>query len=546
MKRLLMVMLALFAAMALTSSVTAQDDGSDTIVIGINADVQGFNAFAQTSVTNLVTSFMWPTLVQNDPATGQVVPNLASWTIAEDGLTYTFSIDPDATWSDGTPITANDMKFMLEATQSPTVGSFMAGQFTWTSLNVIDDKTLEVVLPEVDCTFLSNFSWGLMPAHRFAADFTDYNTAAINTEPDIAGGPYIFSERSPDEYIRLTANPSFWKGAPHIENIVFQIIPDSEVLFQALMSGEVDIATISADQEQIAASNPDLSIFSFPANGVGFTAFNLADPANPQPAYDEAGNAVDQGSHPVFGDVAVRRAYAMGYDHDAVVSLAGEGAVRSIGAVPPVVAWAYASGAAVPPYDPEGAAALLDSAGWVDSDGDGVREKDGQRLEFQLDYPAGDALFEGAALIIQDQLGQIGFQVNLNGAEWQSLLGSRLLVQTYDAFFLSIGAASAEPDFNPNLLLNSQQDIPGGGLNFSSYVNPQIDELLASGRTVPGCATEDRAPIYQQVQEIALSDVPYDFVYSPSINLAYNNRVENLSMNPWAPYSNPQEWTIAP
>jgi peptide/nickel transport system substrate-binding protein len=543
MKRLLAVLLVLLGAFALVSSITAQDE-EDTIVIGVASDVQGFNTFAQTAVTNLITSFMWPTLVQNDPQTGQVIPNLATWTISEDGLTYTFSINPDANWSDGTPITANDAKFMLESSQSPVVGSFLAGQYNWEELNVIDDKTLEVVLPQVDCTFLSNLSWGIMPSHRFAADFSDYNTAAINTEPDISGGPYIFEEHSPDEFIRLRANPSYWKGQPHIENIVFQIIPDSEVMFQSLMSGDVDIATISADQDEPAASNPDLTIFRYPANGVFFTAFNLADPVTAQPAYDAEGNLVEQGSHPVFGDVAVRRAYAMGYDHDAVAALAGEGAARSIGAIPPVVAWAYASSIPATPYDPEGSAALLEEAGWVDSDGDGVREKDGVPLEFQLDYPAGDSVIEGAVLIIQDQLGQIGFKVNLNGAEQQSLLGSRLLVQTYDAFYLVIGAANAEPDFNPNLLLNSHQDVPGGGLNFSSYVNPEIDELLAAGRTVPGCAVEDRAPIYEEVQQITLDDMPYDFTYSPSTRFAYNNRIQNIVLGPWSLYGNVQEWTI--
>src|SRR5687768_10578648 len=99
MKRLLAVLLVLAGAIALYSSVAAQD-AEDTIVIGIPSDVQGFNSFAETSVTNLITSYMWPTLVQTDPQTGQVVPNLATWTISEDGLTYTFSIDPNANWSD--------------------------------------------------------------------------------------------------------------------------------------------------------------------------------------------------------------------------------------------------------------------------------------------------------------------------------------------------------------------------------------------------------------------------------------------------------------
>ena len=544
-RRLQVLLLALVLALALVGSVTAQ---GNTLVISINADVQGFNAFAQTAVTNTVTSFMWPTLITSDPQSGAIIPNLASWTISDDGLTYTFTIEPEATWSDGTPITANDVKFTLEAMNAPEVGSFLAGTVNYESINVIDDKTFEIVLPAVDCTFLGSLAWGIMPAHKFAPDFSDFNTAAINTAPDIAGGPYIFEERSPDEFIRMRANPNYWKGQPQIENLVFQIIPDSEIAFQALMSGSVDIIAfgISADQDPAAASNPNLTVFRFPANGVQFTTLNLADPTNPQPAYDADGNPIDQGTHPIFGDVAVRRAFAMGYDRNAVLAIAGEGAAMAVGPVPPVVSWAYASSLSPTPYDPEGAAALLEEAGWVDTDGDGVREKNGVPLEFQLDYAAGDTQTDATALIIQDQLGQIGFRVNLNSAEWQSLVGSRLLAQTFDAFYLSIGAgANQDPNFNANLLLNSTQDIPGAGLNLSSYNNPEMDALLAAGRAVPGCAPEDRAPIYEDVQELVLADMPYDFTLSVSARFVYNNRIQNIVVGPWSLYGNIHEWTLA-
>ncbi|MFN8528838.1 MAG: ABC transporter substrate-binding protein [Anaerolineae bacterium] len=542
MKRVPLLLLALVLALAV-GSITAQSD-ANTLVVAINADVQGFNAFAQTAVTNFVTGFLWPTLITINPQTGAVEPNLASWDVSDDGLTYTFHIQPDANWSDGTPITADDVKFFFEASQSPAVGSFMTGQFSWTALNVIDEKTLEITLPAVDCTFLTNIGWGIMPSSKFAADFSDYNTAAFNDAPDVSGGPYILDEHSPDEFIRMHANPEYWLGQPHIENLVFQIIPDNEVQFQALMSGDIDVGAVSADQDAPASSNSNLTIFRYPANTVFFTAFNLADATNPQPAYDENGNLVDQGSHPIFGDVRVRQAYAMGYDHDAVTALAGEGATRSVGPVPPGISWAYADGLAPNPYDPEAAAALLDEAGWTDSDGDGIRDKDGVPLEFQLDYPAGDTTIEGTALIIQDQLGQIGFRVNLNGAEWQSLVGARLLAQTFDAFYLSISGGAPEPDFLANMMLNSHQDIPGAGLNLSSYVNSAMDEVLQNGRSVSTCDPAERAPFYVDLQELELTDLPYDFVYSPTSRFVYNNRIQGVEPGTWGLWWNIQDWTI--
>lgn len=272
--------------------------------------------------------------------------------MSDDGLTYTFNIEPDALWSDGLPITANDVKFTLEASQSPVVGSFMAGQYNWTSINVIDDKTLEIVLPAVGLRVAGNLGWGIVPAHKFAADFSLQHRGHQH-RAGYRRWPVYLRRACPDEFIRMRANPNYWKGQPQIENIVFQIIPDTEVAFQSLMGGGVDLSAITADQDPAAAANPDLTINRFALNTVAFTTFNLADPTNPQPAYDADGNPVDQGARPIFGDVAVRQAYAMGYDHDALLALAGEGAVRSVGPVPPVISWACASGPRPSPPDPE-------------------------------------------------------------------------------------------------------------------------------------------------------------------------------------------------
>lgn len=544
MKRLQLVLLALALSLMLVGSVTAQGN-ADTLVVAINSDVQGFSAFAQTSVTNFVTSFLWPSLWQSDPQTGVMQPNLASWTVSEDGRTYTFTINPDANWSDGTPITSNDVKFTLEAINAPEVGSFMAGSIIYESINIIDDKTFEIVTPEVDCTFLNSLLWGVVPAHKFAPDFSDFNTAAINTAPDISGGPYIFDEHSPDEFIRMRANPEYWKGEPNIPNLIFQIIPDTEIQLQSLLNGDIDYAPLTTDQAPIAQGNPDVTVFSIPINGYYYVSLNIADPANPQPALDEEGNAVDQGGHPLFGDPSVRRAVIMGYDHDAAVGLVGEGAVRVTGPIPPVVSWAYNSGLAPIPYDPEGAAALLEEAGWIDTDGDGVREKDGVPLAFQLDYVAGNVTLDSIALVIQDQLSQIGFQVNLSSGESQSQLGTRFLPQVYDAFLLQV-AAGTTPD--PNFLLSfthtGAQDIPGAGLNAASYYNPRMDELIAEARTVPGCAEADRAPVYHEIHELAQQDAAYDYLYSGVAWAGYNNRIQGIAPGPWGIWYNIQEWTL--
>lgn len=543
----LLMLLLTFGIFGLMGQPITAQGAADTLVLVLGADIDGLNAVTeQSAVSNTASSFIWPALFDVDPNSGLPQPGLTSWEISEDGLTYTFTIREGAQWSDGTPITAHDAKFTLDALTNPQVASPFAGIATWSAVNVIDDLTFEIVVPTIDCSFLSQLQLGLMPSHRFAPDYSDFMTNTLNSTPDIAGGPYILEEYAPDEFLRYRSNPLYWKGEPKIPNLIFRIIPDSEVRLQALLNGDIDLSTVTADEELAVVDNPNLNLVRVPSNSFLYLTLNLADPNNPMAAVGENGELNDQGPHPVFGDLAVRKAVVLGYDKQAIMELYGEGATRTVGTVPPMITWAYNSELEIPPYDPEAAAALLEEAGWVDADGDGVREKDGVLLEFQLDYIPGQAETEALALLVQDQLGQVGFRVNLNAGEQQSLFGTRLLPQTFDAFVLSInGGSVSDPNYLSNFVLNSASDIPNAGLNTASYANPQVDEILAQARTVPGCAVEDRAELYHQMQEVVQEDAVADFVGSTNVRFAYNKRIQGISVAPWSTFYNVHEWTLA-
>jgi len=192
---------------------------------------------------------------------------------------------------------------------------------------------------------------------------------------------------------------------------------------------------------------------------------------------------------------------------------------------------------------------ILEDAGWVDGDGDGVREKDGVRLAFTLSYSNILALFETTALVAQDQLSQIGFEVNLNLVEWANYLDEVYFGQTYDATPMSNSGGTAPPDPNDYMsLLLSTEDVPGSGNNLASYVNPAVDDLIRQARSVPGCALDQRAELYYQVQQIAHDDVAYDFTFTPNIYQVANNRVGNFNPGPsWVYYgyaSYIHQWTL--
>ncbi|MFN8450100.1 MAG: hypothetical protein U0521_16335 [Anaerolineae bacterium] len=154
----------------------------------------------------------------------------------------------------------------------------------------------------------------------------------------------------------------------------------------------------------------------------------------------------------------------------------------------------------------------------MDTNGDGVREKYGMPLELTISYSNILQHFETTALVAQDELQKIGFKINLDLVEWANYIDQIYYGQMYDITPMSNSGGTNTPDPNDFMtLLMSKEDVPGSGNNLASYVNPEIDDLIQQARTVPGCAPEDRAAIYYQIQQKAHDDVAYNFTYVPSV-----------------------------
>jgi peptide/nickel transport system substrate-binding protein len=318
-------------------------------------------------------------------------------------------------------------------------------------------------------------------------------------------------------------------------------------MVQALKAGEIDLAVFaSADQQNALADTPHLDLLTV-ANRptVMFLAFNLADPAHPQPGLDETGAPIDQGRHPIFGDPSVRQALILGWDHQGAVTtiIAGHGIPACTG-VPPAIAWAYNPNLAPPPYDPQAAAALLDAAGWTDSDGDGVRDKGGVPLSFTLNTLQGHALWGPIARLAQSDWRAIGVEAHINAVGWDTL-AEILLGQEQDVTLIGFDGGSPDPDRILRLLFTAENDVPGSGFNFTSYYNPELEALLDQGLRTPGCASADSAPIYYRIQEILYTDAPVDFIYSPYSLVAVHKRVDGWTPAAiWNLFYNVTDWTV--
>jgi len=534
-----------------TMVTSSSGEQTGTMVIRNMGNLTSWNpALTSDGASLQARSLLWPALINTDETTGAPISGLQSWEVSDDTLTYTFNILEEAVWSDGTPINSADVKFMIEAIQSDVETVYETNVEQIEAVNIIDEKNYEIVLSEVNCGFLSGLSAiRLLPSHKYAADFSDFESSDFNMNPDISGGPYILDEWAATEFEAYSANPDYWGGAPAIPNIVNRVMEDSAIGVQAIQAGEVDYMTMQGDLFQQITNKDNLKWSSYPQASVGFLSLNWADPTDPQPAYDEDGNPVEQTPHPLFGDVRVRRAVALGVNtQDMIDAMGPDGGTPLVGMVSPISSWAYADDIPRYTYDQEAAMALLDEAGWVDDDGDGVREKDGVPLAFTISYSSILQMFESETLIIQDQLNQIGFDVSVEHYEWGNYLDEIYFGQKYDATVMTNSdSAAAEPNTFSGLLL-SRRDTPGSGGNLASYINPEMDALIDQARSVPGCDPVERAELYQEIQQIAHEDVAYVWLFVPNMFHVSNQRIGGFEPGAtWVYYGyldHPQKWFI--
>lgn len=495
--------------------------------------------------------FFFPSLIAVDPQSGAYVTDGSmseSWEVSEDGLTWTFHLRDGVTWSDGDPVDANDFKYTYDAIASDLVETPRKSVIEKIeSIEIVDPLTLKVVFKEVKCDGFGDLGLGWLPSHLYAADFSDIMTSPLNEAPTVSAGPFTFQSWTRDDNVIMVRNESYWEGAPYMDGMITRVVPDSGTRLAQLLSGEIDITGLEPAQLTSVEGNPDITVFSANDDGYDYIGLNLANPANPQPGKDENGNLVEQDPHPILSDINVRKAIAHALDYKTIIDSVYLGRGYQIASnVLPAVEWAHDPTIEPYAYDQELASQLLEEAGWVDSNGDGIREKDGADLKLTLITNAGNKVREDLGALVQDQLGQVGISVDFQAIDFGTLV-DQLLAQTYDMVIIGWTGLGSDP--NDDAFWRSDFDTPGSGFNFVSYQNPKIDELLAAGVSVPGCDPAARAPYYKQIQQIIHDDVPYVFISGGVGDTGYNNRWAGIDPGPWSFYWNVHQWwnkTLAP
>ena len=526
----------LVVALLLVTLVPATAQEGTVLRRHLPTDIDHWNPVTQTLVVAWIAqNHVLPPMYVADPHSGDPInggPSLLSWEISDDGLEYTFTIRDDAFWSDGVPISSHDVKWTYEAVLSEHVTTTRA---SWMDnvdvINIIDDRTFQFIYKELDCNPWPRLTIKPLPSHLFAADYTDFNDNPYNQFPSVSGGAYILEEWERDSHIRFRVNPDYYNGPAKVETMLLQIITDDTVARQAMAAGELDYMGITPTFIYEFADNPNVNVVSNPLNSWFVLIMNHADPENPMPGLDEDGNYNDQPPHSIFGELAVRQAVAMGWDKNDAIIIRGEGILnRIVGPLTPSIPWSYDDNVTPWEYDPEGAKAILEEAGWVDEDGDGIREKDGQTLSFHLDAASSSGYPETAA-IIQDQLGEIGFDISVSTQDFASLASEKLYPQIFDAFLVSFTWSQPAPHILTEILLGAANDTLEGGLGFTSYTNPELDALITAA--AENCDQASRAANYSAIQQMVKDEVIADFISDNASVTVHNVNLTNLNLGSW-------------
>jgi len=500
-----------------------------------------------------VHALLFGAALKTDPFTGEIIPDLTEgWEVSEDGLTYTFKVRDGVYWSDGTQVTGKDFAFSYQALMYGELDSPRLSNVEYIEeINLIDDLTVEIVYSEVNCAALSDLGLGWLPAHMYAPDYGDIMENDLDTNPTVTNGPFLFQEWVKDDHVTLVRNPDYWQGAPHLDGWIYKIVPNATVGVQQLKIGEADIYDAIEPKYLVEMELQEhLTLFKYFDDGYDYVAFQMGDPDDPQPRLNEDGSVnIEHGIHPILGDKLVRHAVVYAIDRNAIISkvIFGQGAPMHANTLPGIE-WAYNDELEPREYDPEKAAALLEEAGWTDQDEDGIREchgclhaEEGAPLALNLITNAGNETRESIGVIVQDQLGDLGFDIEFEAMEWNAFVGT-LVGQTFDMCVVGWTNMGSDPDDEGTFA--SQNDLPDAAFNFVSYFRPEVDELLKEAKTLPGCAAEDRGPLYRQIQEYMYEDQPYDFLYVPRDILVYNKRIGGLDPGAWEFRYNIHEWFI--
>jgi peptide/nickel transport system substrate-binding protein len=483
-------------------------------------------AFEYTSYR--IFDLVYSTLTTEGPE-GKYVGDLAEkWSASPDGLTWTFTLRNNLKWHDGTPLTAEDVAWSINTIKDDpdgwaTLVNYASG---FEEVTALDPKTVVIKLANPIGNMEYRVSWLFaLPRTDFEGFKTPDDLHNFANEKMLGSGPFKLERYDADQgVVLMNANPDFYLGAPKIDQIIWQSFDNGDAMVQALKVGDIDlINSVPNGAFATVKTFDNVKTLQMPDRSFDELIINTVSPDNdPKPT-----------GHPALADPIVREAIAHAINKRDLVDIVFQGLAHpGWSLVAPVLGGGFWHNPNVKDVEFNLATAnqLLDDAGYAKG-ADGVRAKDGRKLELRLQYAADSAEYPRIADLIAGWLNEIGIKATPAAVDGGSLTAATTGIGDYDLVIWGWGG-DPDPDFILSIMLSDQFVV--GGWSDSGYHNPEFDALYLQQQVAVDPA--ERQKIIWQMQEMIFKDKPYIILYNYDSLQAYrSDRFTNFIESPYRP-----------
>ena len=457
-------------------------------------------------------------------------PQLAErWEWAPDSMSIVFHINPHAKWHDGLPVRASDVRYSVNLIKDPALASPALPLISNIDSVSVRDSVTAVAwfkrhTPEEFYDLV--YQVVIVPEHILgntpAAKLKDSEVARRG----IGSGRFRLAKWESGSRIELVADTSNYRGRPKLDRVVFSISPDFNAASTRFFAGDADFfENLRPEQVTKIATDTARRSVRYPSLGYAFLAFNLVDPVN------------HANPNPIFGDRAVRRALTMAVDRRAMLKNVFDTlALPLYGPFPNSL---VVSDTTLPqiPYDTTKAKALLDSAGWVAA-ADGIRVKNGRRLEFSITTTSSSATRKQYAVLLQDAFRRVGASTKIDESDFASYVAK----QGNRAYDTEIALYQTDPSVSGFKQSWATSGIGKDGTNWTSYSSPTVDALLDSAIvTFDPARTRAYA---RRAFETIIEDAPGIWLYEPPTRAGISKRIHTTTMRADGYWSGIADWWI--
>lgn len=452
----------------------------------------------------------YDSLMQLDEA-GEPQPWLAESVTTNADLTeWTVTVVDNATWHDGTPLTATDVKFSMDYFIESATGRFSRDLRPVESVELSGDRdvvfTLTGTNPAFDLVALADIP--IIPQHIWEG-IENPGEATFEIETNVGSGPYSLVDYQPEQFYRFEANPDYFRGAPQVDELVVIVFADDAGALAAIRSGEVDVSfeRVSPEQIDLLEGQGDLKV----SQGPEFTTQMINFDASKAP----------------FDDLAVRQAMSLAIDAQDIVDTVylGAATVGSPGWVHP--GKAVYNTAVMPEFDPAAANTLLEEAGYTDSDGDGVREFGGEPMSFEMITNSSDSLRLRIAELTAAMLADVGIEITVASVEtatWEDAVWPGFDINNGRNYDIATWGWSAPIQANTIRIAELVHSDPGiGFLNLTGFANAEVDTVSAALLTEADDAAFETG--IKELQQLLADNVPFIMLAYPDGAYVYNSAV---------------------